>query len=80
MIAIERLIADIDLLIGAIEKVNHNASRFWDEIIKGVNKIAENNNLHIRYTSLFELHRISIDSRINLNKLKEEVLEEKKKG
>jgi hypothetical protein len=38
-IAIERLIADIDFkLIGAIEKVNHNTSKFWDEIIKGVNK------------------------------------------
>jgi hypothetical protein len=78
-IAIERLIADIDFkLIGAIEKVNHNASIFWDEIIKGVNKIAENNNLHMRYTSLFELHKISIDSRISLNKLREDVLREKK--
>lgn len=46
-IAIECLIADIDFkLIGAIEKVNHNAGRFWDEIIKGVNKIAENNKLN----------------------------------
>jgi hypothetical protein len=33
-IAIERLIADIDFkLIGAIEKINHNESRFWDEIL-----------------------------------------------
>jgi len=75
-IAIERLIADIDFkVIGAIEKVNHNTSRFWDEIIKGVNKIAENNNLHMRYTSLFELQKISIDSRKSLNKLREEVLD-----
>jgi hypothetical protein len=78
-IAIERLIADIDFkLIGAIEKVNHNASRFWDEIIKGVNKIAEIKKLDIRYTSLFELHKISIDSRKSLNKLREEALKEKK--
>ena len=78
-IAIERLIADIDFkLIGAIEKIHHNERRFWNEIIKGVNKIAENNNLHMRYTSLFELHKISIDSRISLNKLKEDVLREKK--
>jgi hypothetical protein len=43
MIAIERLIADIDFkLFAAIEKVNHNSGRFWDEIIKLVNKIAEN--------------------------------------
>ncbi len=78
-IAIERLIADIDFkLIGAIEKVNHNAGRFWDEIIKGVNKIAEIKKLDVRYTSLFELHKISIDSRKSLNKLREEVLKEKK--
>jgi hypothetical protein len=43
-IAIERRIADIDFkLIGAIEKVRHNSGRFWDEIIKKVNKIAEVN-------------------------------------
>jgi hypothetical protein len=79
-IAIERLIADIDFkLIIAIEKVNYNASRFWGEIIKELNKIAQNENLNGRFTSLFELRKISIDSRKSLNKLKEEVLEEKKR-
>jgi hypothetical protein len=59
-IAIERLIADIDFkLIGAIEKINHNESRFWDKILKGVNKVAEIKKLDLRYTSLFELHKIS---------------------
>jgi hypothetical protein len=78
-IAIERLIADIDFkLIGAIEKVSHNIGRFWDEIIKEINRIAEEKKLDIRYTSLFELHKISIDSRESLNKLKEDVLKEKK--
>lgn len=78
-IAIERLIADIDFkLMGAIEKVNHNAGRFWDEIIKEINKIAEDKKLDIRYTSLFELHQISTDSRKSLNRLEEEVLKEKK--
>jgi len=77
-IAIERLIADIDFkLIGAIEKVNHNSSRFWDEILKGVNKVAEIKNLDMRYTSLFELHKISVDSRKSLNELKDEALKEK---
>jgi hypothetical protein len=77
-IAIERLIADIDFkLIGAIEKVRDNVGRFWDQIIKKVNKIAEDNKMDIRYTSLFELREISIDSRKSLNKLKEEVLKEK---
>jgi hypothetical protein len=77
-IAIERLIADIDFkLIGAIEKINHNASRFWDEILKGVNKAAEINKLNLRYTSLFELQKISRDSRKSLDKIREEALKEK---
>jgi hypothetical protein len=78
-IAIERLIADIDFkLIGAIEKVYHKEGRFWDEIIKRINKIAENKKWDVRYTSLFELHKISTDSRKSLNKLMEDVLKEKK--
>jgi hypothetical protein len=77
-IAIERLITDIDYkLIGAIEKVRHNSGRFWDEITKKANKLAEANKLGIRYTSLFELREISTDSRKSLNKLKQEVFEEK---
>lgn len=77
-IAAERLIADIDFkLIGAIEKVDHNARRFWDEIIKQVNKIAEDENLSARYTSLFELKKISIDTGQSLKKLKEEVFSKK---
>jgi hypothetical protein len=77
-IAIERLIADLDFkLIAAVEKVKHNDGRFWDEIVKKVNKIAENNKLNGRYTSPFELRKISIDSRKSLNKLKEEVLKKK---
>jgi hypothetical protein len=80
-IAIERLIADIDFkLIGVIEKMNQNIRRFWDEIIKEVNRIAENEKFNIRYTSLFELNNISIDSRESLDKLKEEVLKDKKNG
>jgi hypothetical protein len=64
---------------GAIEKVNHNIGRFWDEIIKEINRIAKEKKLDIRYTSLFELHKISIDSRESLDKLKEEVLNEKRR-
>jgi len=77
-IAIERLIADIDFkLIGVIERLGHNVVRYWDEIIKQINKIAENENLNARYTSLFELRRISIESGESLNKLREEILKEK---
>jgi hypothetical protein len=78
-IAIERLIADIDFkLIVAIEKMHHNASRFWEQIIKELNKTAQHEKLNGRYTSLFELRQISIDSRNSLNKLREQVLKEKK--
>jgi hypothetical protein len=80
-IAIERLITDIDFkLIGAIEKVKHNAGRFRDEITKEVNRIAEHKKLNIRYTSDFELCEISTESRKSLDKLKEEILKEKKSG
>lgn len=74
-IAIERLIADIDFrLIGVIEKVNHSIERFWEDIIKQINKTAEANKMNMRYTSIFELRKISIDSRKSLDKLAKEVL------
>jgi hypothetical protein len=77
-IAIERLIADIDFkLIGVIERVGQNVVRYWDEIIKQINKIAENEKLNVRFTSLFELRRISIESGESLNKLREKILKEK---
>lgn len=79
-ISIERLIADVDFkLIGAIEKVNHNSNRFFDEILKGVNKMAEINNISLRYTSLFELQRISKDSRKSLDEIRDQALKEKRK-
>ena len=78
-IIIERLISDIDFrLLGVIEKLNQNIVRFWDEVIKQINKSAGNEKLKTRYTSLFELNRISIDSRKSFDELKEEVLEKKK--
>jgi hypothetical protein len=73
-LAVERLIADIDFkLIGGIEKLTHNMGKFWDEVIKEINRIAENKKLDIRYTSLFELNKISLDSRQDLDKLREKV-------
>lgn len=78
-ITIERLISDIDFrLVGVIERLNQNILRFWDEVIKQINKSAENEKLKTRYTNLFELNRISIDSRKSLDELREEVLEQKK--
>ena len=80
-IIIERLIADIDFkLLRAIEKVNHNSNRFFDEILKGVNKMAEINNINFRYTSLFELQKISMDSRKSLDEIEEQALKRKRKN
>ena len=74
-VTIERLIADIDFrVLSAVEKINHNTVQFYDQIIKSVNTIAENKKLDVRFTSLFELREISIDSRVNLSKLKEDTL------
>jgi hypothetical protein len=50
---------------------------FVDQIIKAANKIAESHNLRIRYTSLFELQKISMESRKNLDEIREEALKEK---
>ena len=78
-ITIERLISDIDFrLLGTIERLNQNFVRFWDEVIKQINKSAENEKLKTRYTSLFELNRISIDSRKSLDELRDKVMEQKK--
>jgi DNA-binding CsgD family transcriptional regulator len=73
-ITIERLIADIDFkVIAVIDKINQNIVQHSNAVIEHVNKIAKNENLQTRYTSLFELYRISIDSRQDLDKLKEKV-------
>jgi hypothetical protein len=52
--------------------------QFYDQIIKAVNNIAKNKKLDVRLTSLFELREISIDSRVDLNKLKEDTMNGKR--
>jgi hypothetical protein len=55
-IAIERLIADIDFkLIAAIEKIYHNESIFWDEILKKINKIAVSKKYSRCYKSVLRI-------------------------
>jgi len=79
-ISIERLIVDVNFkLLSTVEKVNHNSTRFFDEILKGVNRMAEINNTGLRYTSLFELQKISIDSGKSLDEIEDHALKEKKK-
>ena len=79
-VTIERLIADINFrILSSVEKINHNTIRFWDEINNGLNKVAVNKNWDVRFTNLFELREISMDSRISLDKLKEDTLKGKKR-
>jgi hypothetical protein len=54
-----------------IDKLNQNIVQHYDAIIEHVNKIAKNEKLKTRYTNLFELYRISIDTRQDLDKLRE---------
>jgi hypothetical protein len=80
-ITIERLIADIDFkVIGLMERLNQNLAQHWDAVVEHVNKIAEKEKLKIRYTNLFELYRISIDTRQDLDSLKEKVWGKQEKG
>ena len=73
-LTIERMIADIDFkLIGVIDRLNQNIVQHYDAVIEHVNKIAEKEKLKGRFTSLFELYRISIDTRQDLDKLREKV-------
>jgi hypothetical protein len=73
-ITIERLIMDVDFkLIGVIDKLNQNIVQHYNAVIEHVNKIAEKEKLKIRFTSLFELYRISIDTRQDLDKLRQKV-------
>ena len=79
-VTIERLIADIDFrVLTAVEKINHNTVQFYVRVIKAVNNISKNKKLDVRFTSLFELREISIDSRVDLNKLKEDTLNGKRR-
>ena len=73
-ITIERMIAEIDFkVIGLMERLNQSVAKHYHEVIERVNQIAEKENLKSRYTSLFELYRISIDTRQDLDKLREKV-------
>jgi len=71
---IERMITDIDFkVIGVIEKLNQNIVQHWNAVMEQVNKIAEKEKLKTRFTILFELYRISVDTRQDLDKLREKV-------
>jgi hypothetical protein len=74
-ITIERLIADIDFkVIGLMERLSQSEGEYWDTILNHVNEIAEKENLKSRYTVPYQLLRISIQSKQDLDKLMEKYL------
>jgi hypothetical protein len=78
-VTIERLIADIDFkIIGVMEMISENTASYWDEVMEHVNKIAEEQNLKMRYTTPYELYRISEDSMQDLDRLMGKVLHKPK--
>jgi hypothetical protein len=56
-----------------IDKINQNIVHHYNAVTQRVNEIAKRENLQGRYTSLFELYRISVDKRQDLDKLPEKV-------
>jgi hypothetical protein len=52
--------------------MDQNIVQHWNAVMEQVNKIAEK-KIKTRFTSLFELYRISIDTRQDLDKLREKV-------
>ena len=68
------MITDIDFkVIGVLDKMNQSIVQHWNAVMEQVNKIAEREKLKTRFTSLFELYSISIDTRQDLDKLREKV-------
>lgn len=72
-LAIERQLADMDFRLASMTtKYNQSQLAFWDEVAKKVNQLAESHKIEGRFTSVFELYKISVASRKGLNKLLEE--------
>jgi DNA-binding CsgD family transcriptional regulator len=69
---IERLLSDIDFkVLGIIDKIRQNTEEHYNEVMKHINNIAEEEGLKMRFTTLFQLRKISIDTRQDLDKLVE---------
>jgi predicted DNA-binding protein YlxM (UPF0122 family) len=73
-LGVERQIADLDFrLAGMVEKFKHSIFTFSDELVKRMNEAAEDHKLDVRFTSMYELYKIAVDSRKSLDRLKEKV-------
>lgn len=72
-LTIERQLADMDLRLAAMmERFKFSHLRFWDEVARGVNKIAKEEGMEHGYTTVFERIRIPTRARKMLDEIKEE--------
>lgn len=77
-LSIERLIADIDFrLLQAVAKVHYGYYKFWDQVTEEVNRVAKQQGLNFGFTSIFELKRVSIGVRKNIDKLADDIADKK---
>ncbi len=76
-LAIERMVADIDLkLLASATRMEYNRTAFWDAVRKTINKWAAEEKIDdLRVTQLFELVRISEKTRKNIDKITRETWE-----
>jgi hypothetical protein len=72
-LSIERQLAEMDFrLASMMEKFKQSQLAFWDRVAKQFNKAAKEQGLDKRFTSLFELYKISVRSRKNLDRIVED--------
>ncbi len=69
-IVIEKQLADMDFrLASMMEKLKYDYVQFWEQVIKYVNRMAENEDWKYRYTSVFEKIRLPRESRKMLDEM-----------
>lgn len=69
-LAIERQLSELDLRLASLMlKLKYDYVRFWDEVIKHVNKAADSEGIKYGYTNVFEKIRIPMEARKALDEM-----------
>jgi predicted DNA-binding protein YlxM (UPF0122 family) len=69
-LAVERLVADIDFrMLNVATKVEYSAAEFWNKVMDTYNQVAERKGLDYRVASLFQLMKVSISARKDLDSI-----------
>jgi hypothetical protein len=75
LLAVERMIADIDLkLMLSLQKMGQTQNKITEVIINALNEHAEKEKLKVRWTNYDELFKISVLSRKSLDEIKNRAL------